>query len=211
MAYISKGRTLFSLSTFLLICLSTCDIVKRKAPDGQLYVFSDRKGCVSVKSQMPCTVSGQLNTYLAKTYNQSNNAVASQIQLYKRLGLDNNCVQALQKSLCSQVAPKCSTIDDTSDYGDTKALCNDVYSSCPKNIVDALKKNGFCQSMKTGKQPNSPACVAPSTPVTGVCPQPQFKVSVQDICHIFTSFISVHSLKGAPVKVYVNVLIINLG
>ena len=210
MAYISKGRSLFSLSTFLLICLSTCDIVKRKAPDGQLYVFSDRKGCVSVQSQMPCTVSGQLNTYLAKTYSQSNNVVASQIQLYKRLGLDNNCVQALQKSLCSQVAPKCSTIDDTSDYGDTKALCNDVYSSCPKNIVDALK-NGFCQSMKTGKQPNSPACVAPSTPVTGVCPQPQFKVSVQDICHIFTSFISVHSLKGAPVKVYVNVLIINLG
>ena len=186
MAYISKGRTLFSLSTFLLICLSTCDIVKRKAPDGQLYVFSDRKGCVSVESQTPCTVSWQLNTYLAKTYNQSNNAVTSQTQLYKRLGLDNACVQALQKSLCSQVAPKCSTIDDTSDYGDTKALCDDVYSSCRKNVVDALKKNGLCQLVITGKQPNSPACVAPSTRVTGVCPQPQFKVSVKECCHIFT-------------------------
>ena len=184
MACISKGRILFLLSMFLLICLSTCDIVKRKAPDGQLYVFSDRKGCLSVQSQMPCTVSWQLNIYLAKTYNQSCNAVASQIQLYKRLGLDNNCVQALQKSLCSQVVPNCSTINDTSDYGDTKILCDDVYSSCPKNIVDGLKKNGFCQSMKTGKQTNSPACVAPSTRVPGVCPQPEFKVSVQDCCHI---------------------------
>ena len=182
MAYISKDRTLVSLSTFfLLLCSSTCDIVKRKAPDGQLYVFSDRKGCVSVQSQTPCTVSWQLNTLIAKSYNLSNNVVALQIQSYKNLGLDNDCVQALQKSLCSQVVPKCSTVDDTSDYGDTKTMCDDVYSSCPKYIVDAFK-NGFCQSAKTGKQPNSPACVAPSTRVTGVCPQPEFKVSV----HIFT-------------------------
>ena len=153
MAYISEGRTLFSLSTFLLICLSICDIVKRKAPDGQLYVFSDRKGCVSVQSQTPCTVSWHLNNYLAKTYNQSNNAVASLTLSYKSLGSDNACVQALQKILCSHVTSKCSTIADTSDYGDTKTLCNDVYSYCPKNVVDALKKNGLCQLVITGKQP----------------------------------------------------------
>ena len=194
MAFISKGRSLFLLSTFLLICLSTCDIVKRKAPDGQLYVFSDRKGCVSVQSQMPCTVSWQLNTYLAKTYNQSNNAVALQIKLYRELGLDNNCIQALQKSLCSQVAPNCSTVNDTSDYGDTKTLCDDVYSSCPQGTVDGLKDEDFCQSLKTGKQPNSPACIAPLKPVTGVCPQPQFKVSVKDsAATFFTTFVSVCS------------------
>ena len=187
MAYISNGRTLSLLSTFLFICLSTCDIVKRKAPDGQLYVFSDRKGCVSVQSQTPCTVAWQLSKQRAKIYERTNNVVALQTKLYRNLGyrLDNDCVQALQKSLCSQVVPKCSTIDDTSDYGDTKTLCDDVYFSCPQSIVDGLKKNDYCQSLKTGKQPNSPACVAPSTPVTGVCPQPQFKVSVQDICHIF--------------------------
>ena len=186
MAFISKGRTLFSLSTFLLICLSTCDIVKRKAPDGQLYVFSDRKGCVSVQSQTPCTVSWQLNNYFAKTYKQTNEIAATQTKLFRNLGVDSDCVQALQKILCSQVTPKCSTVDDTSDYGDTKTLCNDVYSSCPKNVVDALKKNGLCQLVITGKQPNSPACVAPSTRVTGVCPQPQFKVSVQERGNIFT-------------------------
>ena len=184
MAYISKGLTLFLLSTFLLICLSTCYIVKRKAPDGQLYVFSNRKGCVSVQSQMPCTVSWQLNAHLAKTYDQSNKVVASQIQLYRNFGLDNNCIQALQKSLCSQATPKCSTVDDTSEYGDTTTLCNDVYSSCPQSIVDGLKKNNFCQSLKTGKTPNNPACVAPLTPVAGVCPQPQFKVSVENIIFI---------------------------
>ena len=194
MAYTSKGRTLFSLSTFLLICLSTCDIVKRKAPDGQLYVFSGRKGCVSVQSQTPCTVSWQLNNYLAKIYKQANEIVATEIKIFRELKSDTNCLQALQKSLCSQVAPKCSTADDTSDYGDGKTLCDDVYSSCPRSIVDGLKKKRFCQSLKMGKQPNSPACVAPSTPVTGICPQPQFKVSVQDRCRIFT----LHSSPSIP-------------
>ena len=87
MAYISIGRTLSLLSTFLFICLSTCDIVKKKAPDGQLYVFSDRKGCVSVQSQTPCTVAWQLSNQRAKTYEQTNNVVASQTKLYRNLGL----------------------------------------------------------------------------------------------------------------------------
>ena len=203
MAYISKDRTLFSLSTFLLICLSTCDIVKRKAPDGQLYVFSDRKGCVSVQSQTPCPVSWQLNTFLAKNYKQNNEIVAVEIKKFRNIGLDDDCVQALQKSLCPQVAPRCSTVDDTSDYGDKTTLCNDVYSSCPPSIVVGLKKNGFCQSLKTGKQQNSPACVAPSTPVIGVCPQPQFKVSVEDCCRInfYVTFVSVSHLGMIVVKV----------
>ena len=180
MTYISKGRTLSLLSTLLLlVCLSRCDIVKRKAPDGQLYVFSERKGCVSVQSQEPCTVSWQLNNYLATIYKQSSDIVASQMKLYKSLGLEDDCLEALQNTLCSQYAPRCSPADDTSDYGDKTTLCNDVYSSCPQNIADSLKKNNFCQSLKTGKNPNRAACVAPSTSITGVCPQPQFKVSVE--------------------------------
>ena len=153
MTYISKGRTLFLLSTLLfLVCQSRCDIVKRKAPDGQMYVFSNRKGCVSVRSQEPCTVSWQLNNYLATIYKQSNDIVASLMKLYRSLELEDDCLEALQNTLCSQYAPRCSTEDDTCDYGDKTTLCNDVYSSCPQNIVDGLKKNNFCQSLKTGMQ-----------------------------------------------------------
>ena len=182
MAYISKSRTLSLLSTLLfLVCLSTCNVVKRKAPDGQLYVFSNRKGCVSVQSQEPCTVSWQLNNYRATIYKQVNEIVASEMKIYRSLGLDVDCLEALRNTLCSQSTPRCSTADDTSDYGDKTTLCNDVYSSCPQNVVDSLKKNNFCQSLKTGKNPNSAACVAPSTSITGVCPQPQFKVSVKSL------------------------------
>ena len=31
---------------------------------------------------------------------------------------------------------RCTALDDTSDYGDKTTLCNDVYSSCPQDIVD---------------------------------------------------------------------------
>ena len=181
MTYISKGRTLSLLSTLLfLVCLSTCNVVKRKAPDGQMYVFSNRKGCVSVQSQEPCTVSWQLNNYQAKIYKQVNGVVVFLMKLYRSQGLDVDCLEALQNTLCSQYAPRCSTADDTSDYGDKTTLCNDVYSSCPQNVEDRLKESNFCQSLKTGKNPNSAACVAPSTSITGVCPQPQFKVSVKN-------------------------------
>ena len=111
----------------------------------------------------------------------SNDIVASLMKIYRSLGLEDDCLEALQNTFCSQYAPRCSPADDTSDYGDKTTLCNDVYSSCPQNIVDRLKKNNFCQSLKTGKNPNTAACVAPSTSVTGVCPQPQFKVSVKSL------------------------------
>jgi hypothetical protein len=174
----AKGTTMFLLSMLLVICLSTChSIVKRKAPDGQLYVFSDREGCESVQSQAPCTVSWQLNSYLAKGYNQRNKIVASTIQIYKDAGYDSSCRQALQKTLCSQGIPKCSTVDGTRDYGDVQKLCDEVYRFCPQVVVDILKKARFCQGLKTGKHSNGP-CVAPSTPVTGACPQPKFKVSI---------------------------------
>ena len=174
----AEGRIMFLLSMVLVICLSTCHIVKRKAPDGQLYVFSDRQTCESVQSQAPCTVSWKLNSYLAKGYEQRNELVASGIQLYKDAGYDSICIQALQKTLCSQAIPKCSAVDGTRDYGDVQKLCDHVYRVCPQVVVDSLKKVRFCQSLNTGKQPNGP-CVVPSRPIAGACPHPKFKVSVK--------------------------------
>lgn len=181
MTYISKDETLFFFLKLLLICLVTCRVAKGKAPDGKLYVYLDRKGCVSVQSQEPCPVFWQLNTFRAKVYKQTNMIVAATINAYNVFGLNDDCLQALKNSLCSQVGPKCSTVDDTSDFANTTALCEDVYGFCPGMLVDLLKEMDFCQTFITGKQPNVAACVAPSEPITGVCPQPKFKVSLKMI------------------------------
>ena len=182
----SKRRTLFLLLKLMLICLSTCAVVKRKAPDGKLYLFSDRKSCVSVQSKEPCTLSWQLNPYVAKTYKQTNEIIASSIQLYKHFGIVDKCVQAVKRSACSQVIPKCSGVDGTNNYGDTSKLCKEVSTFCPQRLVRILKKNNFCQGKiwKTGKQPMA-SCVAPSTIIDGVCPQPEFKVGINK--HQFTT------------------------
>lgn len=190
MIYHSKRRTLFFLLNLMLICLSTCDVVKRKAPDGKLYVFSDRKGCVSVQSEEPCTLSWQLNPYVAKTYKQANEIIASTIQLYKHFGIADKCVQAVKKSVCSQVIPKCSGINGASDYGDTSKLCKEVFTSCPQRLVRILKNN-ICQgrSWKTGKQPLA-SCVSPSAVIDGVCPQPEFKVGINTHINLHRMYVN---------------------
>jgi hypothetical protein len=168
---------MFLLSMVLVICLSTCHIVKRKAPDGQLYVISDRKGCESVQSQAPCTVTWKLNSDKARVYKQLNELVALVIKLYNVTGHTSICIQVVQKSLCSQIIPKCSAVDGTRDYGNTQEQCEEAYRVCQDDVVARLKNGSFCQRLKTGKHPIS-RCVAPSTPVTGACPQPKFKVSI---------------------------------
>ena len=59
---------LYLLSYLMMKTNSTVchTIVKRKAPEGQLYVFSKIKGCVTVKSEEPCPLTWQLNPFLAK-------------------------------------------------------------------------------------------------------------------------------------------------
>ena len=179
---------MFLLSMLLVICLSTCHVVKRKAPDGQLYVFSDRQTCEFVQqSQAPCTVSWKLSSYLAKVYKRRNEIIASDIQLYNDAGYDSGCIQALQNMFCSQAVPKCSAVDGASDYGNAQGLCYEVYRVCPQKVVDSFKSNSICQKIKTGKHPIS-SCVAPSTPVTGACPQPEFKVSINIYLFLYMIF-----------------------
>ena len=194
---------LFLLSVSLIISLSTCHVKKREAPDGKLYVYiSDRKGCESVQSQNPCAVSWKLHKIFAKVYKLLNKNVESENQrINGSNSLSNNCLRVIQNALCSQIAPKCSIEEDSHDYGDTSILCDDVYRSCSVEFVNRLKNEGFCKKLKTGKHPNSPACVAPTTPVTGVCPQPKFKVST-NIFSIQTSSCEVYTYQILRKQMY---------
>ena len=174
---VSSKEEILVLIMFI-ICLSSCRVVKREAPDGYFYVHVNRRACESVNSQATCPVSWKLNSNVAKRYEIQTKIVANTIQRYKSLGLNQDCLQALQKVLCSQAIPTCSPVDGTSDYGDALKLCNDMYLSCPQYLVDVFKKEKFCQHVKTGKQPHSP-CVFPSTPIRGACPFLKFKVSIR--------------------------------
>ena len=49
----------------------------------------------------------------------------------------------------------------------------------PTNVWGSFKELDFCQILRTGKESNVAACVAPPKSITGVCPQAKFKVSVK--------------------------------
>ncbi|XP_046857005.1 uncharacterized protein LOC124450392 [Xenia sp. Carnegie-2017] len=178
MAHSYKEIILLFLLQTLLIDVSLCNIVKRKAPDGKLYVFSKREGCVSVQSASPCTLNWTLNTYIAKVYQQRNDIVSQALNFYRQTGYLFPCINALKEALCSQVTPRCSESDYSRNYGDVNRLCNKVYSRCPSTLVDSLMKNNFCPKLIKGKRSNS-RCVANNAYVRGVCPQPMFKMPAE--------------------------------
>lgn len=159
--------------------------VKRKAPDGQLYLFSRRQGCVSVSSLEPCTLSGPLNPYFAKFYKPKNQVIKMAFKLYNDL-YGEECSSAIENALCTQVTPRCFE-DGSQDFGNAKATCEETYDSCPSTISNALKQQRFCVKMKTGKLPKR-ECVTLSRPIGGACPQPKYKVC---FCHCFNCFLAI--------------------
>ncbi|XP_046846425.1 uncharacterized protein LOC124440139 [Xenia sp. Carnegie-2017] len=176
MAHSFKLTILFFLLLSLLIDIFLCNIVKRKAPDGKLYVFSKREGCVSVQSASPCRLNWKLNPYIAKIYAQQNAIVSHAVNLYGLLGISFRCTNAVKEALCSQLTPKCSEKDYSRDYGDVTRLCNNIYSSCPSTVVNNLKKNNFCRNLKKGRRSNG-QCVTNTAAVAGACPQPTYKMT----------------------------------
>ncbi|XP_046857538.1 uncharacterized protein LOC124450933 [Xenia sp. Carnegie-2017] len=175
MAY-CKEIISFLLLQSLLINFSLCYIVKRKAPEGKLYVFLKREGCVSVQSGSPCTLNWKLNPYIAKVYTQKNKVVSHALNLYTQLGVSSLCRDAVKEALCSQVTPRCSESDYSRDYGDVTRLCNNVYSRCPSDLVNDLKNQKFCKNFKKGRHSNG-QCVANTAPISGACPQPKYKMT----------------------------------
>ncbi|XP_046857532.1 uncharacterized protein LOC124450925 [Xenia sp. Carnegie-2017] len=175
MAY-CKEIISFLLLQSLLINFSLCNIIKRKAPEGKLYVFSKREGCVFVQSESPCTLNWKLNPYIAKVYTQKNKIVSHALNYYAQLGISYLCRNAVKKALCSQWTPRCSESDYSRDYGDVTRLCNKVYSRCPSDLVNDLKNRKFCKILKKGRHSND-QCVANTAPISGACPQPKYKMT----------------------------------
>ncbi|XP_046857535.1 uncharacterized protein LOC124450928 [Xenia sp. Carnegie-2017] len=166
----------FLLLQSLLINSYLCNIVKRKAPEGKLYVFSKREGCVFVQSESPCTLNWKLNPYIAKLYTQKNKVVSHALNLYTQLGISSLCRDAVKEALCSQWTPRCSEINYSRDYGDVTRLCNNVYSRCPSDLVNEFKNQKFCKILKKGRHSND-QCVANTAPISGACPQPKYKMT----------------------------------
>ncbi|XP_046857542.1 uncharacterized protein LOC124450935 [Xenia sp. Carnegie-2017] len=175
MAY-CKEIISFLLLQSLLINFSLCNIIKRKAPEGKLYVFSKREGCVSVQSERPCKLNWKLNPYIAKVYTQKNKIVSHALNYYAQLGISYLCRNAVKKALCSQWTPRCSESDYSRDYGDVTRLCNKAYSRCPSDLVNDLKNRKFCKILKKGRHSND-QCVANTAPISGACPQPKYKMT----------------------------------
>ncbi|XP_046846171.1 uncharacterized protein LOC124439920 [Xenia sp. Carnegie-2017] len=196
MAHSFKVIILFFLLLSLLIDVFLCNIVKRKAPDGKLYVFSKREGCVSIQSASPCRLNWKLNPYIAKFYPQENAIISNRVNLYAQLGISLKCTNAVKEALCSQVTPKCSEKDYSRDYGDVTRLCNNIYSRCPSTVVNSLKKNNFCRNLKKGRRSNG-QCVANTAAVGGACPQPTYKMTPEFFEYYQTTSVKVQAIRNA--------------
>ena len=172
--------SLFFFSLLSVLCVSLGHtVVKRKAPDGQLYVFAELDKCVSVVSEETCPVSRLLNDYYAKVYKQQNSAVKAVVDLYRTIGIPEQCTQAMRKIICSQGTPRCTS--KGVDFGDALTECRNLDDSCPARFVRQVQKKRFCDELFTGEVAIN-QCVAVTTPVRGVCPQPRFKVRKRSFC-----------------------------
>ena len=172
MSKTSLALFLFSLLSVLCVSLSHT-VVKRKAPDGQLYVFAKLDKCVSVESEETCPASWPLNDFYSKLYKPRNSAVKTVVDQYRTDGIPEPCIEVMRKTYCSQVTPQCSS--KGVDFGDALNTCRNIDNSCPAQFVSKLQKGGFCDKLLTGEVAFT-QCVALITPVKGVCPQPRFNV-----------------------------------
>ncbi|XP_028394913.1 uncharacterized protein LOC114519059 [Dendronephthya gigantea] len=158
----------FLLYLLIITNLTVCHtVVKRKAPEGQLYVFSEVKGCVSVESEEPCPLTWQLNPFLAKVYRQQSEVMNTTIKFLQNSAVNDRCIQLYKNTSCSQLTPRCSA-DGIRNYEDKMTTCQSLHNSCPKIRVN-------CHRLKTGKYP-SLRCLSPPTSIKGVCSPPKFKM-----------------------------------
>ena len=154
------------------------------ANDGELYVHSNRKGCVPVKSREPCPASklDGVNTmnydnHIGETQSLMKDAVAAN-------GNNSDCTTALKIALCSTFIPKCFE-DGSKDYGSGNASCWKANATCQYPVIHNFEK--FCKTLPVGKQP-LPKCILPTESIDGACPQPEYKVwGITELCSIRTA------------------------
>jgi hypothetical protein len=135
----------------------------------QFHFSSERLGCDSVSSEYICPASA-LSPDLALDYETDAEMVNLTLEDIKANNASQECISAIITTYCSGFTPRCF-VNGSRDYGDARKACWKANRTCP---VDSIEE-GFCESLKVGLQPLS-ACVKPSKPINGSCPQPKFKV-----------------------------------
>lgn len=139
------------------------------SPLDGFYKSSDRLGCDWVQNHTICPAT-QLNPDLALDYETDAEMVYIMLDEAKMDNASQECLTALQTTYCSTITPRCFA-NGSKDYGDTRSACWKATKTCPS---DSLEEK-LCKTLKVGMQHLS-ACVLPSTPINGTCPQPKFKV-----------------------------------
>lgn len=161
------------VSTLCYFFFATLLSVLLQFVDGglQFYFSSNRLGCEKVRSQQPCPATS-LSPDLAIDYHTDVEMVNITLDDVKMNNASQECISALTTAHCSSLTPRCF-VNGSKDYGDARTACWQANKTCP---LDSLKE-GYCNSLKVGLQPLS-ACVKPSKPINGSCPQPKFKVGI---------------------------------
>ena len=136
---------LLALFPCLFDCLTarhSSIIVKRKAPQGKLYVFSQREGCVSIQSNATCPVTWKLDPYSAKLYEKQNEVVSKTVilKIYEELGASADCQENFRTVWCSQYIARCLA-NGSRDYGNVREKCEKLYTTCPTLVVVSFKRN----------------------------------------------------------------------
>jgi hypothetical protein len=153
----------------LILCLFLMMVQRGAGDDSQFYVSSNRLGCEMVHSVHPCPAT-QLNPELAIDYETDADMVNLTLDDASAANASQECILALRKTYCSVFTPRCF-VNGSRDYGDARMDCWKANRTCPLDIF----KEGLCESLQVGLQPLG-ACVKPSKPIKGSCPQPKLKV-----------------------------------
>lgn len=175
LGYNKFGCCVVSLLLLGCLVLSLNSVQGNHAEDGKYFVFSNRKGCVTVLSQPPCPAT-QLNPVNAKHYRKGVREMEALMDAVRYANQGNTeCITNFEKAHCSILTPKCFQ-DGSKDYGSGNAACWKANATCEHLLVTDFQD--FCRSIPKVKQA-LPKCVLPSGYIEGHCPQPEYKVSLK--------------------------------
>ncbi len=135
----------------------------------QFHVSSERFGCEKVYSQHPCPAT-TLNPDLAIDYETDTDMVNITLDDVRINNASQECISALTTTYCSSLTPRCF-VNGSREYRDARMACLKANATCPSDSLE----DELCESLKVGLHSLS-ACVKPSKPINGSCPQPKFKV-----------------------------------
>ena len=158
----------------LLIAQFAHSLEKQNVTGDKLLVLFDRSSCVAVESLDGCPVSWKLPPVFALSYKNQVNRLSFLDPFLDQYKADAKCRNAVKKSRCAQIAPKCLP-DGGKDFGEARTQCQNLFSTCPSTLTNTYKSQQYCEHLPTGKHGQA-ACVAPYVHISGACPQPKYKV-----------------------------------